>query len=267
MGKIVKYCSSCDEGFAEKFSFCPNCANELSAYEMKPVSDSNGLKKAAEEEVDASAADTILSKSEEMKPETVSSSVAENSNDVEKIDGAKDSAVFEPVSFESDKDEEDIDGDDEIVTKFESSDDEEVSDGEEKSDEEVEDDEIVTEFKSSKNEEAPEDEIETKFASSSDEESPDEEIETRFEQTDNEESPEDEIETKFGKEEAIDGDDEDEVDTIIATPPAISQIEGLKADKKAAAASFVNDEPERNFDFYRHDLEDDYDVTVIQDQS
>lgn len=37
MGKIVKYCSSCDESFAEKFSFCPNCATALSAYEMNPI--------------------------------------------------------------------------------------------------------------------------------------------------------------------------------------------------------------------------------------
>lgn len=37
MGKIVKFCSACEEGFAEKFSFCPNCASELSAFEMKPV--------------------------------------------------------------------------------------------------------------------------------------------------------------------------------------------------------------------------------------
>ncbi|REJ78694.1 MAG: TonB family protein [Acidobacteria bacterium] len=37
MGKIVKFCSSCEESFAEKFSYCPNCASELSAFEMKPV--------------------------------------------------------------------------------------------------------------------------------------------------------------------------------------------------------------------------------------
>ncbi len=35
MGKIVKYCTSCDEGFSEKFSFCPNCAKELAVFEMK----------------------------------------------------------------------------------------------------------------------------------------------------------------------------------------------------------------------------------------
>lgn len=37
MGKIVKYCSSCDEGFAEKFGFCPDCGALLQAFEMSPV--------------------------------------------------------------------------------------------------------------------------------------------------------------------------------------------------------------------------------------
>ncbi len=39
MGKIVKYCSSCDEGFAEKFGFCPDCGAPLQAFEMSPVED------------------------------------------------------------------------------------------------------------------------------------------------------------------------------------------------------------------------------------
>jgi TonB family protein len=34
MGKIVKYCNSCEEGFAEKFGFCPNCGEQLQAFEM-----------------------------------------------------------------------------------------------------------------------------------------------------------------------------------------------------------------------------------------
>jgi TonB family protein len=38
MGKIVKYCSSCDEGFAEKFTFCPDCGASLQAFEMNPLS-------------------------------------------------------------------------------------------------------------------------------------------------------------------------------------------------------------------------------------
>jgi TonB family protein len=37
MGKVVKYCAVCEESFAEKFSFCPNCAAKLNAYEMNPL--------------------------------------------------------------------------------------------------------------------------------------------------------------------------------------------------------------------------------------
>ncbi len=37
MGKIVKYCASCEESFSEKFSFCPNCASAMTAYEMNPL--------------------------------------------------------------------------------------------------------------------------------------------------------------------------------------------------------------------------------------
>ena len=37
MGKIVKYCAACDESFAEKFAFCPNCAQPMTAFEMNPV--------------------------------------------------------------------------------------------------------------------------------------------------------------------------------------------------------------------------------------
>jgi TonB family protein len=37
MGKILKFCSSCDEGFAEKFTFCPDCGAPLQAFEMNPV--------------------------------------------------------------------------------------------------------------------------------------------------------------------------------------------------------------------------------------
>jgi len=37
MGKIVKYCAACDESFAEKFGFCPNCGQVMTAFEMNPV--------------------------------------------------------------------------------------------------------------------------------------------------------------------------------------------------------------------------------------
>ena len=39
MGKIVKFCSSCEEGFAEKFTFCPDCGHALQAFEMNPVAE------------------------------------------------------------------------------------------------------------------------------------------------------------------------------------------------------------------------------------
>ncbi len=37
MGKIVKFCSSCEEGFAEKFTFCPDCGGALQACELNPL--------------------------------------------------------------------------------------------------------------------------------------------------------------------------------------------------------------------------------------
>ena len=37
MGKIVKYCGVCDESFAEKFGFCPNCGQPMKAFEMNPL--------------------------------------------------------------------------------------------------------------------------------------------------------------------------------------------------------------------------------------
>ena len=37
MGKIVKFCAKCEEGFAAKFGFCPNCGEALEAFEMNPL--------------------------------------------------------------------------------------------------------------------------------------------------------------------------------------------------------------------------------------
>jgi TonB family protein len=39
MAKIVKYCGACEESFAEKFGFCPNCGGSLAAYEMNPIAE------------------------------------------------------------------------------------------------------------------------------------------------------------------------------------------------------------------------------------
>lgn len=37
MAKILKYCNSCEEGFAERFTFCPDCGASLQAVELNPV--------------------------------------------------------------------------------------------------------------------------------------------------------------------------------------------------------------------------------------
>jgi len=68
MGKIVKYCTSCDEGFAEKFSFCPDCAAPLQAFEMNPLE-----KPAAAEE----PVFEVPATSPEVTPDTINLSAAE----------------------------------------------------------------------------------------------------------------------------------------------------------------------------------------------
>ncbi len=50
MGKIVKHCAACEESFAEKFGFCPNCGGVLKAFEMNPI----------QEEARAAAADKMM---------------------------------------------------------------------------------------------------------------------------------------------------------------------------------------------------------------
>jgi hypothetical protein len=43
MAKIVKFCNSCEESFAEKFGFCPNCGEHLQAFEMNPLGANNAV--------------------------------------------------------------------------------------------------------------------------------------------------------------------------------------------------------------------------------
>lgn len=49
MAKIMKYCSSCEEGFAERFTFCPDCGSQLEAYAMKPLEQETVSEPVAEE--------------------------------------------------------------------------------------------------------------------------------------------------------------------------------------------------------------------------
>lgn len=66
MGKIVKYCSNCEESFAEKFSFCPNCAQPMTAFEMNPVSGSGG-----ETVVGKQAGQTIIESKKPVEDENI----------------------------------------------------------------------------------------------------------------------------------------------------------------------------------------------------
>ena len=110
MGKILKFCSSCEEGFAEKFSFCPNCANELAAFEMKPVADkasSNEVEKTIEdipEEVQ-SVAETVEDIPVVASAETVEDIPAVVDSEIETAYETKpldEETIFEPIAFESD---------------------------------------------------------------------------------------------------------------------------------------------------------------------
>jgi TonB family protein len=37
MNKLMKLCGKCEEAFADRFAFCPNCGGELVTYEMNPI--------------------------------------------------------------------------------------------------------------------------------------------------------------------------------------------------------------------------------------
>lgn len=129
MGKIVKYCTSCEESFAEKFSFCPNCASELSAFEMKPVAKETEVSEVVEEKVfveptpdtdqdhsvDATAVETVIAAQINEEPPSleISEPTLEISEPIEK------ETVFESVSFDSD--EEDL-----MIDEFDESFDEEI---------------------------------------------------------------------------------------------------------------------------------------------
>ncbi len=60
MGKIVKYCGACDEGFAEKFGFCPTCGGKLEAFEMNPLAAPDELMAEETSKLDDRSAKTRL---------------------------------------------------------------------------------------------------------------------------------------------------------------------------------------------------------------
>src|SRR5215203_5876470 len=70
MGKVVKYCSTCEEGFAEKFGFCPNCGANLQAFEMNPLGGltAENVKPEPVETVESAAPPVFETSSEPVNP-------------------------------------------------------------------------------------------------------------------------------------------------------------------------------------------------------
>lgn len=85
MGKIVKYCSSCDEDYAEKFGFCPTCGATLESFEMTPV--------AAQVE----AAPAVV---EPVAPAAVAADISDEVSVAESIDDAPAALSAEPAVAE-----------------------------------------------------------------------------------------------------------------------------------------------------------------------
>lgn len=102
MGKIVKYCANCEESFAEKFSFCPNCASALTAYEMNPLAASQAAEPVKIEEPVKTVAPipepVIAEKKDDYKTQTepqTANFTARTTDDVLKVD---DKSLDEPES-------------------------------------------------------------------------------------------------------------------------------------------------------------------------
>jgi TonB family protein len=63
MNKLMKFCGKCEEGFADRFSFCPNCGGELQTFEMSPINAANAAEtthESAAAEIAAPEAPAIL---------------------------------------------------------------------------------------------------------------------------------------------------------------------------------------------------------------
>lgn len=76
MAKIVKFCEACEEGFAEKFAFCPNCGGNLSAFEMSPVAEPKVFD-VAEEVTAKSAPEIVEIKADPPMPEIIAAAKQE----------------------------------------------------------------------------------------------------------------------------------------------------------------------------------------------
>lgn len=108
MGKIVKYCAACEESFAEKFTFCPDCGKEMKAFEMNPIS---AEKETSSEPVSKKTSDVVVPSRETKETSPISepinasgSQVAARAGDVKNFDATSDDD-FELDLFDDDEPE------------------------------------------------------------------------------------------------------------------------------------------------------------------
>ncbi len=108
MAKIVKFCNSCEESFAEKFGFCPNCGEHLQSFEMNPLGINNAVSEPVKPEAVSANGDfedkISPAESVETAPVTASSFVAapvvnsvENPFETKNYDNAEISDVHSSV--------------------------------------------------------------------------------------------------------------------------------------------------------------------------
>jgi TonB family protein len=100
MEKIVKYCSTCEESFAEKFSFCPNCANELNAFEMKPLQDTEA-ETPTREVSDEPVLEVPETSAGQNTPIIASDRFVSEDVPLNKDSAVQSETVFEPVNLDS----------------------------------------------------------------------------------------------------------------------------------------------------------------------
>jgi periplasmic protein TonB len=96
MAKVVKFCTACEEGFAEKFGFCPNCGGSLTAYEMNPIAEKASVEPTAKVEAQAPApvvnhSPAVFEKADEP---TVEAAFLEDEDDILEVN---DSPQMEPA--------------------------------------------------------------------------------------------------------------------------------------------------------------------------
>lgn len=114
MGKIVKFCSACEEGFAEKFGFCPNCGAQLTAFEMSPVGEAKEPQKVEEAAQTVSAFEPApikefepISETQEVSAETETQEIAASPDSNGNVETASD-FEFDDEVFEDSVEEEKV---------------------------------------------------------------------------------------------------------------------------------------------------------------